>query len=85
MRIRQGDVAGEDVNEKEETTSEIVQENPIETEIPSKRHSWTTVTYTLNGVRITEVKCSVAGCGAVQSHTEEPIGEAENAGGSSEE
>jgi len=41
--------------------------------IPARGHSWSTSTYTLNGVKITEVKCSWYGCGAVQSRTEEPI------------
>ena len=41
--------------------------------IVPRGHSWSTVTYTLNGVKITEVKCSWSDCGAVQSRTEEPI------------
>lgn len=41
--------------------------------IPAYGHSWSTSTYTLNGVKITEVKCSVYGCFKVQSRTEEPI------------
>lgn len=41
--------------------------------IVPRGHSWSTVTYTLNGVKITEVKCSWSDCGTVQSRTEEPL------------
>lgn len=42
-------------------------------EIAPRGHSWSTSTYTLNGVKITEVKCSWWDCNAVQSRTEEPL------------